>query len=182
MIGSRTTNVSDVNHPAVKILNDVDWIYEPRKLRTVGKIKLNPTQQGILSQDLSSPEIDFAGSVIEWWNEDGGKDLYDEFQSAKGKFGDSTDKNSKAYKLKDQLQREVQGLWDDAKENALLYGRLSEDENLQEQWNIEEDIKSGNFQARDPQMKGLYQTAVGAAQPSDELQPYLTLHNGCKHM
>lgn len=169
LIGSRTANVSDVNHPAVKILNTVDWIYTPRKLRKIGKIELNPTQQGILSKDLTDPEIDFPGSVIYWWNEDGGKDLWEEFQDAKGKFGDSTDPNSKAFKLKDQLKREVENLWNDAKENALLYGRLSADENLQQQWQIEEDLKNKDFQSSvpDPEMKGLYQDLPKLAVQND---------------
>ena len=138
--------------------------------RKIGNLELDPTQQSILSEDVHEFG-NFRGKVLSWWDLEG-QYMYKEYkkQLAKDGSGEGDTKSARQFKT---MQTIMRNLWSQAKEDALMYGRLSEDEGL-----IEQQMQRNNLRSSEPiQGQGLYQKAadVVASSYSTDIQKLLDL-------
>lgn len=150
----KTSNVSDPDDEVVQIANKLNYVHDPNKdFRKIGNLELDPTQQSILSEDVHEYGR-FREKVKAWWKSEG-QYMYKEYKKQLAKDGSGEGKTKSADQFK-TMQTMMRNLWSQAKEEALMYGRLSEDESL-----IQQQMQKNNLQSSAPITdQGLYQTAA----------------------
>jgi hypothetical protein len=150
----KTSNVHDPDDEVVQIANKLDYVHNPNEdFRKIGNLELDPTQQSILSEDVHEYGR-FREKVTTWWKSEG-QYMYKEYKKQLAKDGSGEGKTKSAVQFK-TMQTMMRNLWSQAKEEALMYGRLSEDESL-----IEQQMQRNNLRSSAPITdQGLYQTAA----------------------
>ena len=168
----KTSNVMDPNDPVVKIADKLEYVFNPNQdFRKIGNLELDPTQQSILSEDVHEFG-NFRGKVMSWWDLEG-QYMYKEYKKQLAKDG-SGEGDTKAARQFKTMQTMMRNLWSQAKEDALMYGRLSEDQGL-----IQQQMQRNNLRSSAPiQGQGFYQAAAEVAASSqlpNEIQTILDI-------